>query len=147
MTKEDLSFVADALLALTEEDKSAPYHTEAKLLAKIRTDDSRKAALFDYFARSSGSDQLVRSEYDEVFARAGLTANQEEVLCLRLQGHTFEDIGSFRGHSKQGSQRIFLQALKKLVQSHHVYPYTGLGEVYRSEVRRGPRNRFGTMQP
>ena len=83
------------------------------------------------------SDHLFLTECLAIVERAHLTKRQAEVLSLRLEGYTFEQIGQHRGHTKQGAQRIFMQALKKIRRSVHVYRYRGLGEVYRFEVLRG----------
>ncbi|HEY0868591.1 MAG TPA: hypothetical protein VGE01_14500 [Fimbriimonas sp.] len=138
MTKEDLSFVADALLSLAEEDSSAPCHTEEKLLAKCRLDAIRMSDFAHILAAAGhGEEYLVESECLEIYERAKLTRCQSEVFWLRVQGLRFEHIGRLRGHTKQGARQIFLQVLKKLARSRHVYPYNGLSDVYRNEVRRG----------
>lgn len=147
MTKEDLTFVADALLALAAEDRHAPFHTEEALNAKMRLEDARRATFAEIIAPDQCFDYLIECECRAILEGACLTQIQMDVLKLRLAGRRFEEIGRLRSHTKQGAQRIFVQAIKKLSRSYHVYRYRGLSDVYRNEVNRGPRRGFGTMQP
>lgn len=145
MTTEDLKFVADALLALCEKAPQRPYYSEEGLRAKLKRAE-RKDPLYGHLVHHRGEDPLLKSECAEVFSRARLTPRQSEVLLRRLEGWTFEEIGNSAGHSKQGAQHIFIQALKKIARSFHVYPFRGLSEVYRWETRRGsPRAGAGKI--
>ncbi len=138
MTADDLSFVADALLSLCERSEERPFYSDGALRSKLRLAEQREP-LYAHMVLPKGDDELLRSECHEVFLRARLTQRQFEVLNKRLDGFTFEEIGRHGGHSKQGAQSIFLQALKKLARAFRVYPFKGLSEVYRRETRRGAR--------
>ncbi|MFY9233249.1 MAG: hypothetical protein WAO58_02195 [Fimbriimonadaceae bacterium] len=138
MTRDDFAFVADALLTICENESEAPFYTDQIFKTKLKQSANRES-IFDHLVRRSGNDELMRSECDGIIEKARLTARQERVLSLKLAGHTFDEIGRRSGHSKQGAQSIFSQALKKLVRSIRVYPYVGLSDVYRLETRRGLR--------
>jgi len=91
---------------------------------------------------------MDRRELMDVARAANLTPRQAAVVRMRLAGHTFEEIGREGGHTRQGAQNIFLQAVKKIGRTSHVYPYTGLPEVFEHEISRGsPSGGFGTMLP
>jgi hypothetical protein len=145
MNTEDLSFVADALLAIVGEDADSPFEfdlaprlaplTKAKINAFIQVASQRRP-----------SDVLLKGECEEILERAQLTENQAEVLDLRLAGMSFDQIGMRKGRSRQGAMKTFLHAVKKIGRVMRVYPYTGLSDVYRYEVRRGlPKGSFGKM--
>jgi hypothetical protein len=145
MTNEDLNFVAEALLAMCEKESRRPYYSEHNMLAKLKVAE-RREPLYGHLVVQRGEDPLLKSECADVFARAKLTQRQADVLMKRLEGWTFEEIGNAGGHSKQGAQNIFVQALKKIARSFRVYPFRGLSEVYRWETRRGsPRAGVGKI--
>lgn len=145
MNQTDLAFVADALLALCEAEARAPFYTESTFERKL-VKARQKEPLFAKLAPKAGDDALLESECRQVFRAASLTARQTEVLTLRLEGHTFEEIGARNRRTKQSAMNVFVQALKKIRRSFDVYPYAGLSEVYKREIRRGtPLRRFGTM--
>jgi hypothetical protein len=50
---------------------------------------------------------------------------------------TFDEIGQLWNRTKQGAQRVFQQAVRKLRRAQRVYPFAGLNEVYRQEIHRG----------
>ena len=77
---------------------------------------------------------MMRQDWREILEMARLTARQREVFCLRAMGHTYEEIGRKNGHTKQGAQNIFLQAVKKIRAAYYVYPYAGLAQVYREQT-------------
>lgn len=139
---EDLSFVADALLALCARERDAPFYTTDGYEAKLRRLKSRERETAGELV-SGRVDSLLGIECRDVLQGAGLTARQREVLDLRLEGFTFEEIGQMGRTTKQGAMSVFVQALKKVSRTFAEYRYAGLSEVYRSEVRR--RSRFGTM--
>lgn len=145
MTCEDLSFVADALLALCERTADRPFYSEETFRLKLKLAERREPLLEPIEALRT-DDALLRVECRDVFREAKLTERQAAVLARRLDGWTFEEIGKEGGHSKQGAQHIFVQALKKIVRAFRVYPFKGLSDVYRDEVRRGlPRTRTGRI--
>lgn len=138
MSSETLSFLADALLTLCERDERRPFYTERWIRLKQQA-ASRREPHFAHLLQTHAGEPLLRIECDEVVRSAHLTARQFDVLNKRLDGWTFEEIGNEGGHSKQGAQNIFVQALKKLLRAFRTYPYKGLSDVYRSETRRGVR--------
>lgn len=145
MHTENLAFVAEALLALCDNDDRAPFYSERNMR---RREDlaSRRDPLHSKLARAQATDSLLDGECRDVVQSARLTDRQLEIVNLRLEGYTFEEIGRKRGCTKQGVQHVFVQALKKLDRAFDVYPYRGLSEIYRFEVRRGlPRRAFGRM--
>lgn len=147
MNNQDFGFVADALLALCERDNEKPFYSDEEFRHKL-IKASRKEPFASQLPLAEGHQVLLHDECCAVFEKARLTKRQADVLTRRLEGFTFEEIGDTAGHSKQGAQSIFVQALKKLSRSFHVYRYTGLSDVYRKETRRGVRrNGFGRMFP
>lgn len=141
MTKDDLRFIADALLALCEPDPLQPFYSEESFDHKIKLARIREPRAAGLLLEKHGDSALVAQECEDLLQTARLTIRQTEVLHLRLEGHTFEEIGRAGNHSKQGAQKIFVQALKKLQRASSVYRYEGLGDVYRQETRRGLRSR------
>ena len=142
----DLSFVADALLALCVPEKDAPFCTEDGFEAKLQRWRWREGGAADEIA-ARRVDSMLAVECRDVVRGAGLTPRQREVLELRLEGFTFEEIGTFGRTTKQGAMSVFVQALKKISRTFRDYPYAGLSEVYRSEVKRRSRGKsFGTMR-
>jgi hypothetical protein len=145
MTREDLSFVADALLELCQKPSDRPYYTEHGMAARLKLAE-RRDPLAQSIEVLRPEDPLLRAECHEVFRQAKLTDRQAQVLAKRLEGWTFEEIGQAAGHSKQSVQHVFVLALKKIVRTFRVYPFKGLSDVYRSEVRRGlTRTRTGKI--
>jgi hypothetical protein len=145
MTQEQAAFVSEALLALCERSSDRPFYSEQMLERKLKV-AQQKDPLYGHLLMGRNEDEILRHECQEIFTRARLTERQASVLTMRLDGFTFEEIGRRGGHTKQGAQSIFLQALKKLTRAFRVYPFRGLNEVYRQELKRGVRSRsFGTM--
>lgn len=145
MSNEQMSFVADALLAIAREERDAPFYTDEKLRNLCRKDRDWCQSFAHVQAQDCATFELLLREYRDILRNAKLTRAQDEILALRLQGRTFDEIAACRHRTKQIVQRIFIIALKKLARSHHVYPYSGLSEVYRNEVQRGVRPGFGTL--
>lgn len=136
-----LSQAADALLSKVERDPSAPHYSEDSFRRKV-DDSNRRTHLLPLPLGGKESNYLLQSEWADVVEASCLTRRQCEVFAMRLAGHTFEQIGLRHGHSKQGAQNIFFQAAKKLARAWVHYPYRGLAQVFREEVRRGaPRTR------
>lgn len=146
MTREDYAFVADALLTLCANDKKAPFYTEANYDLQLRK-DRKNPPLHDRIVGLIGHDDIERQECRRILDRAALTRRQHDVFSRRIDGQAFESIGRAIGSTKQSAQSTFLAALKKISRAAHVYPYTGLSDVYRQEVRRGARSgSFGRMR-
>jgi len=147
MDNEQIAFVADALLALCEGSTDRPFYSDARLQQK-RLAAERRDPIYAQLIGGRPHDLLLEEECRDVLCQARLTERQSIVLGMRLDGFTFEEIGRRRGHTKQGAMRIFVQALKKIARSFRVYPFRGISEVYRNEVRRGAsKGRFGTIAP
>lgn len=138
MNQADFSFIADALLAMVGQDHSAPFELDA-FDRKRPTTARQKEALIRFASAKRPEDELLENECRTIFDKANLTEKQAEVLDLRLLGLSFEQIARCKGTSRQGSMKVFLQAIKKIGRVMRVYPYTGLSDVYRYEVRRGLR--------
>lgn len=133
-----LSFLSDALLALCERSPDRPHYSEATFQKKLSVARRREAAM-PLPASPGVTDGLFRKEWQFILKHAGLTERQRDVCLQRLAGWTFVEIGRQGGHSKQGAQNIFFQALKKIRSAWRVYPYAGLSSIYRQEVSRGAR--------
>jgi len=145
MDSIDLSFVADALLAMCEPEPDAPFFTEDGFEAKLQRARRRESHSAGELISARG-DRMLGVECRDVLRAAGLTPRQQEVLDLRLEGFTFEEIGNFSRTSKQAAMNVFVQALKKVSRTFRAYRYAGLSEVYGSEVKRRSHARsFGTM--
>ncbi|MBS1721939.1 MAG: hypothetical protein JSS66_02910 [Armatimonadetes bacterium] len=127
---------ADVLLARVGRDPLAPHYSEDSFRRKIE-ESNRRALLLPLPYGGKEWNYLLQREWAEVIEAAQLTERQLQVLALRLEGLTFEEIGLRWGHSKQGAQNIFFQGAKKLVRAWMEYPYRGLASVFREEVRRG----------
>ncbi|MCW5937529.1 MAG: hypothetical protein KIT11_09510 [Fimbriimonadaceae bacterium] len=136
MRAKDISASADALLGQIERDRSAPHYREDSFRRKLEEAHKRESKM-PLPAGGKEAHYLITQEWIEVTEAAGLTEGQLEVVRLRLAGNTFEEIGRRRGHTKQGAQNVFFQAAKKLVRAWMDYPYRGLHQVFREEVRRG----------
>jgi hypothetical protein len=134
MINGDISFVADALFALCDTSQLVPCERRVKTVLMQEVPEN---LLYQAILLVKGHEPLLEVECREIYTKADLTPLQSKVLEMRLKGWTFEEIGRKRGHTKQGAQNIFVQALKKLARSLRVYPYTGLSEVYQGELRRG----------
>ncbi|MDX2064694.1 MAG: hypothetical protein SFX74_03020 [Fimbriimonadaceae bacterium] len=136
MEKIDLRFVAESLLALCEGESKLNFYSDAalerKLLQSRHTDPVWALAQL----RHPG-DALFEAECREIVSRARLTERQRDVLCLRVVGVSFDQIGRRFGATRQGAQHVFVQALRKISRACRVYPYRGLADVYRFETRRG----------
>lgn len=143
MKTEDLAFVADALLALCERSSTQPFYTERGYQQKLKRDLPREMIVAPLI-QGKPHDQLLESEFRTIFELAKLTDRQAEVLTRKMEGYTFEQIGSERGATKQSAQNAFVQAIKKLARSFYVYPYRGLSDAYRCDIRRG-HNAFGKI--
>jgi hypothetical protein len=126
---------ADDLLRALDRDPGRPHYSEDSFRRKLDASRRRDQRLPEP-ANCRESAALLESEWEAVRRLACLTHAQEEVVAMRLEGHTFEQIGEARGHSKQGAQNVFFQATKKLVRCWMEYSYRGLHQVYREEVRR-----------
>jgi hypothetical protein len=138
LTPDDLSFVAEALIALCERSDSRPCYSDEGLKIKLKRAEW-KDPIYGHLVRHQGEDPLLQKECDDVFTIARLTRRQSDVLLQRLEGWTFDEIGQAGKHTKQAAQNIFVQALKKIARAFRVYAYKGLSDVYRQETRRGVR--------
>lgn len=136
MGKAKLDHAADALLADVPRDRDAPHYRENTFRRKLDLAARRESSQPLPKIRE-GSVYLLQKEWLEITESARLTQRQSDVLRLRLEGHTFEEIGQRFGHTKQGAQRIYHQGAKKLARAWITYPYRGLPSTYESEVTRG----------
>jgi hypothetical protein len=130
--------LADALLRQCPKDPHAPHYTEAGFSIKMFRARKRERQLKKW-TDQNGHDYLAQAEWRGLIQSARLTRKQSLIVGHRLLGSTFEDIGCHFGHSRQGAQRIYVQAVKKISTVLHVYPFRGLHDVYRRETSRGRR--------
>lgn len=131
----DLRMFVDLMLGQCDRDPEAPHYTESTFRRKLIEAKKRDARLPSRQVDPS-DEYLVRREWTEIVRDANLTQSQFAVFELRAQGWTFEEIGLSRGHSKQGAQSIFVQALKKVLLSRERLEFVGIAEIYREETRR-----------
>ncbi|CAN5516490.1 hypothetical protein BH11ARM1_BH11ARM1_18010 [soil metagenome] len=131
----DINFITSALLSICQPEINWDLRKKAGETVLSQKDPGQQI----YTAMLCGKrhDALLATECQTVYDNAKLTPRQASVLQMKLSGYTFEEIGERRGSSKQSSQNIFLQAVKKIARALHVYPYAGLADVYNSETRRG----------
>jgi hypothetical protein len=141
---ETLKTIADTLLSLCAKDPERPFVSDRTLAARARREAERAPNLEP--RAPDPAKELLREECAEVMKLANLTARQRDTVLLRLEGRTFEEIAQFNGRSKQAAQQVYALALKKLAHAFTVYPFRGLAEVYRSEVRRGMRGSGGLVE-
>ncbi len=134
-SKHDLPARSDALLAAVPKPKDSPFISEKYLRRKVIRDaqiDPKVIAPPDLAA------PLTFAEVRAVLRSCQLTAHQRVVVYQVLEGRTLEEIGA--GHvSRQAIWKTFQAALKKIRSHWDVYPYSGLADVYRSEIRRKGR--------
>lgn len=139
--EKSIRFVADRLLAETPRDPSAPHYTEQRFDRKRREMLQRLPSL--PMPEPHGVQrELLLAEWKEVIELAGINERQVELLSLRYDGWTFEEIGRAYGVSKQAIAAAFAKAGKRLFAAWSLYPYRGLAEVYAQEVRRRSKRRW-----
>ena len=136
LAAEDLSFVADALLALCDDDGDAPAYNDVVFRQKLCLSRLRDPVAAQSLLNLA-PDPLRWSEVAGLILAAELTDRQRDALFLRLDGFDFEGVGRLLGASRQSIRSTFLAALVKVRRASRTYRYTGLAEVYRSETRRG----------
>ena len=135
MNEQDLKFVADALLALCNEESPKIYNDE-QLAQRARANQEQDLS-WTLLGAGRDCDALGYRECSTIVHRAKLTARQDQIIQHRINGCSFEQIGTKLGTSKQSVQTAFISAIKKIRRACRVYPYRGLSDVYRWEVRRG----------
>ena len=133
---------ADRLLSKTSKC-SAAYFGRCSLARKLRVDRERGHRLdVRLDTLSEATTMLRRNVLRAVVLKARLTQRQSQVLRASLAGQGWLDIGRRLGMTKQAARRVFLQAIKKIRHAWDAYPFAGLDQVYREEVRRfAPRRR------
>ncbi|HMS54369.1 MAG TPA: sigma factor-like helix-turn-helix DNA-binding protein [Fimbriimonadaceae bacterium] len=136
MNELDLKFVADTLLSLCEAPPDAPFLHERKLVRRQAREEEGEV-IYVNFASGRRYDELMRGECMAIFEQAKLTERQRDVVVMKLDGWTFQEIAESKRTTKQSVHTCFLHGIKKLRRALHVYPYTGLSEVYRAELKRG----------
>lgn len=142
-----LNLRADALLAFEERPADAPFFREFTFKYKLRRDGLRK-----FREKKRPADPMVRlairAEWRQIIDFARLT--QQEILVLQgwMAGDTFEVLSILHGTTKQSVYKSFKKALRKIREAYEVYPYSGLADVFLSEIRRGQRtqNRWNTSE-
>ncbi|MEI7577158.1 MAG: hypothetical protein WCK51_09705 [Armatimonadota bacterium] len=117
-------------------DEEHPFFSDAGLERRIAY-SRRQALLHANIINQDQSNPFKNGELRNILKEAKLTRRQYEVIKLRARGLTFEEIGKYWNRTKQGAQRVYQQAVRKLQRARRVYPFTGLNEVYRQEIHRG----------
>lgn len=136
MKRQIAPYEIEQFIGSIERDKEYPHYREEIFLRKTRNADRRDKQQ----TPSSGlrpSIYLWESEWRDVIENAGLTETQAEVMAMRLEGQTLEEIGQRRGHSKQAAMNIYQQAARKVAQAWMEYSYRGLARMYQEDVMRG----------
>ena len=133
--KEDLRFVAEALLAMCVEEREQPFSDDMELDRRAAAARKREH-LWTALASRRRNDPLLEAECRDVFRRAKLTDHQANTFAMRIDGFSFEEIGKWNGTSKQSAQRTFVGALKRITKAWRAYSYRGMSDVYRTEVAR-----------
>ena len=136
MYKAPLSQIADDLLRSVPRDPGAPHYIEDSFRRKL-DDATRRESNMALPRVRLGALYLYQQEWADISERACLTKRQHQVVSLRLEGYTFEQIGDNFGTTKQGAARVFFQGAKKLAKAWLDYPYRGLPAVYDEETSRG----------
>lgn len=134
--RDDLPARSDALLAEVPRPKDSPFVNERYLQRKALRDrfiDPRVVAPPDPAA------PLTFSEIRAVIRSCPLTGYQRHIVNAVLEGETEVAISEGRV-TRQAISKTFRQAIKKIRAHWHVYPYSGLADVYRSEIRRKGRD-------
>lgn len=137
MNTFDLQFLADALLAIVGPNPGSPFSYDTLASYKPQMGPHKMHEFVRISSSRRPNDEMWELECIEIYQRAELTKNQAEVLEMRLLGLSFDQIGHIKSSSRQGAMQVFLQAIKKIGRVMRVYPYVGLSDVYRSEIRRG----------
>jgi hypothetical protein len=129
-------YEADRILsAIVRDDR--PHYRSEDMVRKAKTD--RRLARRYAASRALKCEActfLTKSAMRHVIRAAGLTRKQLQVLRARLAGYGWLEIGHRFGHSRQGAESIFKQAMRKVRQAYSADPYAGIEEVYRQEVNR-----------
>lgn len=135
MKNHELSYAADRLLSQVPRKPDEPHYVEDTFQRKLQLAWFRDPRAPEP-PRDPTNTYLLQTEWADIFRRAKLTARQQDVVRLRIQGKTFEEIGNRTGCSKQAVLNVLKQAAKKIVQSMESYPYSGISEVYRDELKK-----------
>jgi hypothetical protein len=133
---DDIGQITESLLSLCVRDPEAPYYTESGLIRRIEYERRRQPQLRSSH-RQDALGYLLEREWTGIVQLARLTRRQREVFEKRLSGWTFEEIGGQNGRTRQSAQRVFTQAVRKLIRAWSEYPFRGLSDVYRQETGRG----------
>jgi len=133
--KEDLRFVAEALLAMCAEERENPFTDDLELDRRAASARKREH-LWTALASRRRNDPLLEAECRDVVAHANLTEHQANTFAMRIDGFSFEEIGRWHGTSRQSAQRTFVGALKRITRAWRAYRYRGISDVYRMEVAR-----------
>lgn len=144
---QSLNLRADALLASVERPDDAPYFREFTFKYKLRRDGLRT-----FREKKRPADPMVRlalrAEWRQIIEYARLTQLETEVLQGWIAGDTFDVLSILHRTSKQSVYKAFKKALRKIREAYDAYPYSGLADVFLSEIRRGQRtqNRWDTSE-
>lgn len=135
---DDLPARADAFLAEHPRPREAPFYREATFTRKLqgyrREIRTRKPP-----PEPPSFHQLLRREMLEIVEASGLDPVESMLVREHLCGLSLQLLGRSLGVSRQAAHERFHRAIEKIRACYAVYPYAGLAEAYRSELKRGKR--------
>ena len=131
---ENQSLASDYVAVSPDDER--PFFSDAGLERKIAY-NRRQTLAYASLINQNQTNPFRTVELRNILTSAKLTRRQYQVIKLRARGLTFEEIGKLWNRTKQGAQRVYQQAVRKLQRARRVYPFAGLNEVYRQEIHRG----------
>ncbi len=133
---DDLPARADALVARHNPREEFPFFREKNFVVKLRREGS-KVGKIKQRTVDPAQRYLNVSEWRETLRLAGLTARECATLGLVIRGDSLSGIAVAEGVSRQAVHQRFQRIVEKIRLAYDVYPYAGLADVYRSELKRG----------
>lgn len=134
LKQEQFSEVWGALIS--DRKCEYPYAREDTFERKLKRHRSKVGALRDDIAAYDPANYLEARELATALERSCLTRHQREVFDLYLNGNTLEEIGRRFGITKQAVYKNLRLVKAKMRRASRQNPYTGLADVYRSELCR-----------
>jgi hypothetical protein len=137
MRPPTLSEHADQLLSAAGLDRERPAYTEPTLERKLRRARQRERSFSPReLPPTEATNYLQQRDLIAALKASRLTVRQFQVFAARIGGDTWLEIGRTFGHSKQGAQKVFSQAVAKVRRTWRHGPYADLHQVYLAEVMR-----------
>lgn len=133
---DDLPARADALVAAYNRREEFPFFREKNFVVKLRREGSKIRKIKQRPIDPAQRYLNVR-EWRETLRFAGLTDREAATLAQVIRGDSLSGIAVFEGVSRQAVHQRFQRIVEKIRVAYDVYPYAGLADVYRSELKRG----------